>query len=159
MARWGRRTSSRADWSLKGHLTSTDVEVMRSKTRSQVGGAEFQQSVGIGRHDLTWNAEYRVTANEGFSNAILTFTPRRHVGRTVSVFVQDDIVLRARALTLTVGSKFEDSDRTTFDVTPTVRLAWTPRPDLSLWSGVSEATRIPARYRRDVTVEVAAIPT
>ncbi|MFZ1199714.1 MAG: TonB-dependent receptor, partial [Desulfobacterales bacterium] len=62
-----------------------------------------------------------------------------------SAFIQDQVHLAPDLLTLTVGSKFEHNEFTGLEIQPSLRLMYTPYRQLSLWTAVSRAVRVPSR--------------
>jgi iron complex outermembrane receptor protein len=57
-------------------------------------------------------------------------------------------------LALTVGTKLEHNDFSGFEVQPSLRLAWQPAGEQTLWAAVSRAVRVPTRLERDIAIEV-----
>jgi iron complex outermembrane receptor protein len=53
---------------------------------------------------------------------------------------------------LTLGSKFEHTDFTGFEVEPSVRLQWHPDGQQMLWTSVSRAVRTPSRLENDLRI-------
>ena len=56
---------------------------------------------------------------------------------------------------MTLGTKLEHNDFSGFEVQPSVRLAWLPRDDHTLWAAISRAVRVPTRFERDVSVDAS----
>jgi iron complex outermembrane receptor protein len=97
---------------------------------------------------FVWGLGYRFT-NDMVENAPgLAFFPTTLDHDLFSGFVQDEIGL-ARQLKLTLGTKIEHNDYTGFEVEPSVRLAWTPTNQQTIWAAVSRAIRAPSRIDRD----------
>jgi iron complex outermembrane receptor protein len=59
--------------------------------------------------------------------------------------VQDEIQLVEDRLLLTLGTKLEHNDYSGFEVQPSVRLAWRPATNQTIWAAVSRAVRSPSR--------------
>jgi len=78
------------------------------------------------------------------------------VQNMVSFFAQDDITLLPDHLTLTLGAKIEHLPETGTEVSPNVRMLWTPSASWSFWGAVSRAVRTPSRVDRRCQV-VAAV--
>ncbi|HEV2500627.1 MAG TPA: TonB-dependent receptor, partial [Terriglobia bacterium] len=59
-------------------------------------------------------------------------------------FAQDEITVVQNRLWLTVGSKIVHDNYTGFELEPSARLLWAPRPRQALWTAVTRAVRTPA---------------
>jgi iron complex outermembrane recepter protein len=70
------------------------------------------------------------------------------VQRLFSLFVQDDISLLPNRLTLTLGAKVEHLPEAGTELSPNVRMLWTPADSWSVWGAVSRAVRTPSRVDR-----------
>ena len=107
------------------------------------------------RHEIIWGAELplHVQSQRG----------RRHLrarsGESPTTSSSaDSSRTRLRSTTrcaLTLGTKLEHNDFSGFEVQPSVRLAWTPRDDHTLWAAVSRAVRVPTRFERDIAIDVS----
>jgi iron complex outermembrane receptor protein len=78
------------------------------------------------------------------------FLPPRVGRESFNAFVQDEIALSRDRLHLTLGTKVEHNDYTGFEVEPSVRLAWRPDLQQTIWGAVSRAVRTPSRIDRDL---------
>lgn len=101
---------------------------------------------------------YRLTIDDIEDTLSYAFEPDSRDVNLFSGFLQDDITLVSDKLQLTLGSKFEHNDYTGFEIQPTARLLFTPRPNHSLWAAVSRAVRTPSRGEHDGTVISSVIP-
>jgi iron complex outermembrane receptor protein len=111
---------------------------------------QIQHSLApIGRHGLTWGANYRYGRDRSANtSSIFAFLPA-HVNQTwSSLFAQDEIALR-NDLRLTLGGRIERNPYTGTEFLPNVRLAWKLAPDHLLWTAVSRAVRGPSRLDVD----------
>ena len=66
-----------------------------------------------------------------------------------SAFLQDEISLIEEHLSATLGSKFEHNDFSGFEIQPSVRLAYNPTTNQTIWAGISRAMRTPTRIEVD----------
>ena len=78
--------------------------------------------------------------------------PARLNRRLYTGFVQDEFNLAGKKIHFTMGSKFEHNDYTGFEYQPSMRLAWTPTKDQTLWGAISRVIRTPSRIDRDFFV-------
>src|SRR6185503_11336247 len=111
---------------------------------------DFQHRFAFeGGHDVVWGLSYRVVEDDIAHPATLAFLPERVMHRWYGGFAQDEITLLPERWYLTVGGKLEHNDYTGFEVQPSVRLAWRPSGEQTVWSAVSRAVRTPSRVDRD----------
>ncbi len=78
------------------------------------------------------------------------FEPAHETDRIFSWFVQDDIAIVPKKVTLTLGSKFEHNNYSGFDVQPSGRLLWTPTVHQTFWAAITRAVRTPSRLDEDL---------
>src|SRR5207237_8777442 len=65
--------------------------------------------------------------------------------------VQDTLQV-TRDATLVLGVKYDHGSYAVFDVAPTVRFAWTPRPRTTACAAVPRAGRTPVRIDEDLLI-------
>ena len=104
------------------------------------------------RHEILWGASYRLTSNRNRSGGVFAVDPEKSDDQLLSGFIQDQMTL-AESVQLTIGTKLEENDFSGFEVQPSIRLAWSPRADQTVWWAVSRAARVPTRLERDIAVE------
>jgi iron complex outermembrane receptor protein len=102
------------------------------------------------RHEFVAGGNVRVTHGRDVGSAGFRFIPEERTDALLSVFVQDDIVLRPDRLFLRVGTKFERNDFTGLEVQPTARLRLAMGPRQMAWAAVSRAVRLPTRFDTDL---------
>jgi iron complex outermembrane receptor protein len=100
-------------------------------------------------HDVVWGLGYRVSADRTSGLPTPFFDPADRTDPLFSGFVQDELTLAADRLFFTVGAKAEHNNYSGFEVQPSVRLLWQPRPSQSAWVAVSRAVRTPSRADSD----------
>jgi iron complex outermembrane receptor protein len=102
------------------------------------------------RQYFTWGLGARLShGNDIQVVSGLTFQPAQRTDRLLTAFVQDEISLIERKLTLTLGSKFLNTNFETFKPEPSARILWTPVSTTSLWAAVTHAVRTPSDAERD----------
>jgi iron complex outermembrane recepter protein len=143
------------------HDSDLSVQVYWDRTRRRIPNAitevlntydiELQHRLPLGeRNKLIWGGGYRLMQDEVDNTAAVAFLPARRDLHLFSAFVQDEIALVRDRLFLTVGSKFEHNDYSGFEFQPSVRLAWMPAPDQTIWAALSRAVRSPSRIDTEV---------
>jgi len=111
----------------------------------------------IGRHTLTWGANYRYGMNRiENTGAYVAFLPAHVNQKWASLFAQDEIALRDN-LRLTLGARIERNDYTGNEFLPNARLAWKLAPDHLLWGAVSRTVRAPSRVDADTYLYRSAL--
>jgi iron complex outermembrane recepter protein len=112
-----------------------------------------------GRHMLLAGGGYRLSRDRtgvppppdgSRPTGSIVFVPASRQSPLLAAFVQDDVTLVPRTLTLTVGARAEHNDFSGFEFQPTIRARWIPRPRTVVWSAVSRAVRTPTRLDVDV---------
>lgn len=159
LARWSRNRNQDNGWTLQAYFDRN----RRHSTEGlfdfavNTGNIDFQrQSARGSRQQLVYGVGYLLQQidfrGSSFDNGFSIGPSRLNVQRNVaSAFLQDEIKLN-RALTFTVGSKFEHNDYTGFEYEPSGRLLWSRSPRHSAWASVSRAVRTPSLLERDMTV-------
>src|SRR5579872_3302037 len=106
-----------------------------------------------GRQQVSWGFGARFSRG---SNPVivsgLTFTPSPRTDRLLTAFLQDEIGLIDKRLTLTVGTKFLRTNYTGWQLQPTGRLLWTPSDKQSIWAAFTHAVRTPSDAEANFTL-------
>jgi iron complex outermembrane receptor protein len=106
------------------------------------------------RQKIVWGANYRLMLDRVLNGPLpnLAFLPAHRKLHLVSGFLQDEIALVPKELFLTIGSKFEHNRFSGFEVQPSVRVAWLPIADHTIWGAISRAVRTPSRIDTELFV-------
>jgi iron complex outermembrane receptor protein len=153
LARWTREFTGSSTLTVQAYYDHFKQEqVGTSETRDTID-LDVQHRFQLGaRNDIIWGLGYHFTADTFPPNFFLTWAPPERQDHLYSAFVQDEISLLPRRLSLTIGSKFEHNDYTGFEIQPSVRLLWTPSEKQTVWAAVSRAVRTPSRYETSARV-------
>ena len=95
------------------------------------------------RQDLMGGAGYRYSRFYAQATPFLTITPAHQDYPLYSAFIQDEIALVPRKLSITAGGKTEHNRLTGFDFQPSLRLNWRPSEKDAVWVSASKAVKIP----------------
>ena len=154
LGRWHRASSNRLETTVQAYFDTTD--------RSQLGvlseyrhtfDVEFEQHFTSGhRHDLVWGGDFRNTADRTVGSLNISFSPIGLSTNLYGAFVQDDIVLIADRLKVTLGSKLEHNYFSGFALQPNVRLLWELSPKYAVWAAISRASENSSRFDDDIRV-------
>lgn len=109
-------------------------------------------------HQFTWGVGSRLYRDHNETQGIGQFTPARRSMVDWRVFLQDRWVGFDDRLSIVGGLRV---DHTFFAGTrsqPSLALAWKQTPDMTLWTSLSRAIRVPSRGEEDADVAVAVVP-
>jgi iron complex outermembrane recepter protein len=111
---------------------------------------EFQHAFTVGsRHELVWGGGFRSVQDHVKPALDSWFTPELRTARTYNGFLQDEIALSGKKLSLTVGSKVEWNSFSSVQIQPALRILWAPVRVHSFWAAASRAVRLPSRNEVD----------
>jgi iron complex outermembrane receptor protein len=154
LARWRRSSSEASDLQVRAYYDYTRRDDASFLDTLNTFDIDIQQRfAATSRQEILWGASYRLTSNRNRSGGIFVVDPEESDDELFSGFIQDQIRL-ADSVRLTLGTKLEENDFSGFEVQPSIRVAWSPRADQTLWSAVSRAVRVPTRLERDIAIEV-----
>jgi iron complex outermembrane receptor protein len=139
--------SESSEWTLQAYYDRTE---RGSDIRNTVD-LDFQHRFRLGeRQVVVWGAGFRHMQDRNSGSFDGELVPERRRVDLFSAFIQDEIVLVPKRLTLTLGTKFEHNDFTGVEVQPSGRLLWTPADRHTVWASVSRAVRTPSRGEDDL---------
>jgi iron complex outermembrane receptor protein len=110
------------------------------------------------RHELLWGGGYRMFRDETANSFVFSFTPASVSDSLYSGFLQDEIELKPDRLFLTAGAKLERNDYTGVEISPTLRLLWTPNSRQSVWAALTRSVGLPGRAHRHIRLNLTAFP-
>jgi iron complex outermembrane recepter protein len=147
IGRWTQPLATDSDISLQVYWDKTRRRIPNSITEVlNTVDLDLQHRLPLGqRNKFIWGAGYRFMRDEVDNPPAIAFLPGRRDLHLFSAFAQNEITLLRDQLFLTIGSKFEHNDYSGFEFQPSVRLAWMPARDQTLWAAVSRAVRSPSR--------------
>lgn len=154
LARWRRPTSASSDLQVRAYYDYTRRDDPSFVDTLHTIDVDLQHRTALARHEFVWGLAGRLTANTNESGGIFAVVPENSDDTLFSGFVQDQISF-SDSLALTLGTKVEHNDFSGFEVQPSIRAAWTPDDQHSLWAAVSRAVRVPTRFERDVRVDAS----
>ncbi len=159
LGRWDHTFANGSDATLQMYFDRTARYGPESNEILNTVDFDFQHHLAsIGRHDLIWGLGYRHVNDATQGTIDLAFLPAAKTLHTINSFVQDEITLKPDRLFLTLGTKLEHDSFSGLDISPTVRLAWTPSLRHTLWAAVSRAGRTPSRIDTASYIGIAAFP-
>ena len=152
LGKWKHQFAEGSDFQVQAYYDRTDRHAAHYAEARDTFDVDllYHQKLG-GRQDVLVGFGARVSPST-FTQTIpaLNFIPNRLTYSLYSGFVQDEIQIVARKLSLTVGTKLEGNVFNGFDAQPSVRLLWTANERYSVWGAVTRAVRTPSSLDTDV---------
>ena len=159
LGRWDHKFSSRSGTTLQLYYDNYERSGPESPETLRIADFEFNHHFGWGeRQDIVWGAGYRHYWDKDSGTIDQSFSPPDTSLQLFNFFGQDTVALDPARLLLTFGSKLENSYFASYELEPSVRLAWTPSNWATLWSAVSRADRTPARRDTQLVAPLAVFP-
>ena len=152
LGRWKRKLKTGSDIQIQTYYDRT------SRLSPQLGEIRNTFDVDLLYHStLKWNQDVLLGAGGRWSPddiiqhvPTLDFLPAHETDRIFSWFVQDQIPIVPKRVSLILGSKFEYNNYSGFDVQPTARLLWTLTSRQTFWAAITRAVRTPSRLDEDL---------
>lgn len=148
MARWQRTQGDGNDIQVQAYFDRTNRLESNFGELRNTFDVDFMQHRRLpARQQLSWGLGARIDpVNNTEVVSGLTFVPNRRTDYLLTAFVQDDIGLVDRRLTLTLGTKLLRTNFTGSGVEwePSARLLWTPSEAQSVWAAFTHALRTPS---------------
>jgi len=159
LARWRRTFSGKSDLALQLYFDrALNHDAITGQARNTYD-LDFQHRFPWGRRQsVLWGFGYRYYEDDTRPGLTTSFAPENDHESLLRAFIQDDITLVAERLRLTLGSQFEHNDHTGFEIEPTLRLLWTPRPDHTIWGAVSRGVHTPSRAEDGIRLDQFTLP-
>jgi iron complex outermembrane receptor protein len=159
LGRWNHTFANGSDTTLQMYFDRTARYGPESNEVLNTVDFDFQHHLAPkGIHDLIWGVGYRRASDATDGTIDLAYVPAAKTLNTLNSFVQDEITVKPNRLFLTLGTKLEHGTFAGLDVSPAVRVAWTPTVRHTLWAALSRAGRTPSRIDTASNIAIAAFP-
>jgi iron complex outermembrane receptor protein len=157
LGRWSRSLSAGSDLQVSGYFDHTYrlIPLNFEETRN-TGSASLKYRRAAGRHDLLVGADGLVSGDDIGNIGPVVLEPSQRTIHTVGAFLQDTVRVRPDVAVI-LGLKGEQSSFAGFEVQPTARIAWTPRPQTTGWAAVSRGVRTPVRVDEDLVIRFGGV--
>jgi iron complex outermembrane receptor protein len=147
VGRWRRVLGSESDIQLETYYDRTRRKEANLAESRDTFDIDFVHHFKLPRRqDFLWGLGARISSgNVTQVVPTIVFLPNHQTDKLFSAFLQDEVPLVGNQLSLTVGAKFLHNVYTGFEIQPSARLLWTPRPHQTVWAAVTRAVRTPSR--------------
>ncbi len=159
---WKHKTSDTSDFQLQTYYDKVDRDRPQFGEKRDTFDIDFIHHFALGtRNDVVWGGGFRATPDHTSSHhpGSVDFLPADRTEYLYTGFVQDEIHLTPKALSLTAGVKLEHNDYTGFEYQPTARLLYHPKAHQTLWGSVTRAVRTPSRLDQDLSIAAFIAPS
>jgi iron complex outermembrane receptor protein len=147
LGRWKRTLSEGNDIQVQAYYDRTDRHAPNYIEIRNTFDVDFLQRIRLpARQEISWGLGARVDpVNDPVVVSGLQFVPNQRTDYLATGFVQDEIGLVDRRLSLTLGTKLLRTNFTTgIDLEPSARLLWTPSDKQTIWAAFTHALRTPS---------------
>jgi len=160
VAKWSHHYSRAGELVVQAYFDRTWRNLTRSVFTDRVNSydLDIQRNFSLNRKNrIICGITYRYQEDQVNNIPGLVFTPETKELQLFSGFVQDQVSIIPHRLDFTVGTKLLHNDYTGFEWQPSVRMAWTPSLNNTIWAAVSRAVRTPSRL--DVEAQTTTLFT
>jgi iron complex outermembrane receptor protein len=159
LAKW-RHTLAEGDVQVQAYYDRTSIVGPQLVEARNTLDVDFVHHRKLPRHDLRWGLGVRWSPSR-FTQTVPSLDLASHetTDSIYSAFVQDEIALAVKRLSLTVGVKVEHNNYTGAESQPSARLLWTPTERHTFWAGVTRAVRTPSLLETDLRLDRFLIAT
>ena len=144
LSRWTHNYSNGQETQVQVYYTKEHRDATERPIHLDTVDVDGQQHFRIGSNqDLVAGAGYRYSKVYVPPTPFFQIIPANQDYPLFSLFIQDEISLVPKKLSLTAGGKLEHNRFTGFDFQPSVRLNWRPAEKHAVWFAVSQAVKTP----------------
>jgi iron complex outermembrane receptor protein len=151
IGRWERVVNDGNDIHLEAYWDRTDRRSANFAEIRNTFDVDLLQRIRLPFHQqLSWGLGARVEPVDDTEIVSgLQFLPLKRTDYLLTAFVQDEIGLVDRRLSLIVGTKLLRTNFTGIAPQPSVRLLWTPSEKQTIWTAFTHALRTPSDAEED----------
>jgi iron complex outermembrane receptor protein len=146
MGVWQRALGNGGDLLLQVYYDRTNRWEPNLAEKRDTYDLDFVEHLPAGkRNRITWGLGARAShADDPVVVSGLQFVPNRRTDQLYTAFLQDELALVDKRLTLVAGSKLLRTNFTDFEFEPSIRLLWTPSDRETIWTAFTHAVRTPS---------------
>lgn len=153
LARWTRTLSADSSFMLQAYYDYIHRLIPNNyEERRNNYDVEMQHSFAWGKsHDIVWGLNVRASQESiGNLGVGLAFLPEHYTSFLFSGYLQDEIRVIPKLLSVTLGTKLEHNSFSGFEYQPSARFTLTPTENQTVWGAVSRSVRTPTRIDQDL---------
>ncbi|ORJ59833.1 TonB-dependent receptor plug domain-containing protein [Geothermobacter hydrogeniphilus] len=159
LGRWKEIFSATSDLSLQVFYDKARNWDIASGQDQQTFDIDFQHRFAPTERQLVgWGLGYRHIWDRTKKGPVISFTPQDEKNDLFTAFINDQIELIPDHLRLIAGTQIEHNDYSGFEIQPTLRLLWTPRPFYTIWGAISRSVRTPSRAETGIDLRQNVVP-
>jgi iron complex outermembrane recepter protein len=144
LGRWTHSYVNGQETQVQFYYSKEDRDATERPDHMDTVDVDAQHHFRIGtRQDFVAGAGYRYSKVYAPATPYLTITPANQDFPLFSAFIQDEIALVPKKLSLTAGAKVEHNRFTGFDFQPSLRVNWRVTEKHAVWAAVSQAVKTP----------------
>jgi iron complex outermembrane receptor protein len=155
LGRWRRNLDGDRDIEIQAYHDHT-LRLIPStwEERRDTSSLSFKYHLPLGRHDLLLGEDTLVSWDKIAHLSFVTLEPPEKTTHNIGAYVQDTIALVPNRWSLTLGVKGEHNSFSGFEVSPSIRAAFTPTTKTTMWTALSRAVRPPVRVDQDLVFDI-----
>jgi iron complex outermembrane receptor protein len=160
VGRWTHDFSSDSQLTLQAYYDHSEETGYEVKSTVTVYDIDLQHHFALGdRQDIVWGAGFRDSENDIPPTFELFANPERSYGAIYNVFAQDDVTVVQDRFHAILGTKFDHTTYSGFELQPSGRLLWTPSEMQTAWMAVSRAVSTPSVLDEAASYNESAFPS
>ena len=146
MGRWEKTLRDGIDIQVQAYYDRTNRYEPNIGERRDTFDVDFLERLHLpAGQTVSWGLGARFShANDLEVATGLTFVPSRRTDDLLSGFVQDEISLVEKRLSLVVGTKLLHTNFTSVEAEPSARILWAPSDSQTIWTAFTHAVRTPS---------------
>jgi iron complex outermembrane recepter protein len=158
LSRWTRKYAPDATLTLQGFWSREQRTQFRNDFSNDTFDLELTRQVPWGdRQAIVWGGGGRIVTHRLVGKVGAVFPDAQPQDQIANVFIQDEIQIQPQRLSLTLGSKLEHNNVSGLELEPSVRLAWRPTEQQTVWAAVSRSVHVPVVLERDIRFDAKAV--
>lgn len=151
MVRWQRTLRNGGDFQLQAYYDRTNRYEPNFGERRNTFDVDFLERLPLpARQQVSWGLGLRFSHADDLEVVSgLSFLPASRTDQLYTAFLQDEIGLVDKRLSLVLGVKLLRTNFTDISSEPSARLAWTPSERQTIWAAFTHAVRTPSDAEED----------
>ncbi|WCE28717.1 TonB-dependent receptor plug domain-containing protein [Vibrio sp. SCSIO 43137] len=157
--RWSKFFSLDSEFSVNVRYDYYDRKELKYGDKRDTADLDFKhQYMFSAENELIWGGGYRYSRNK-ITDGLLGSVKEKNQNTDIwNLFAQNKLSFPQKDTTLTFGVKFEGNSYSDVEIQPGLRASWSPDDELTVWSALSRAKRIPSRGETDIRFDLLTLP-